>query len=401
MRMIVRELQNETELLAAHKIGVLAFNSSCDVAEIAKDIAAKPIPQGIYGAFDEQGRLYAKLKHCPFRMLFDGHWVKMSGVASVASLVEARGKGAVREIFRQLLRQQRQEGWLFSTLYPFSNAYYRQFGYDICNANEIYTFPCKALAAHTKNSCCEASLGLPEDDSAPYELIFAEFIRGRNFSVSRTAEMWSRRLSPDPYKDKTYRYLLRDEQQCPVAYVIFTPGSVDGSRSIKVTDYAFVDAAAGRDLLGFLGTLSAQYAKVEISLPSDLDLAVALPEAYECCKSWRACGQGRVLDVQAVLELMRYPRESGSFSLAVEDAFLPEVSGAFRVNFAADGSRSVEPCAADKVDLRCSQECFTQLCLGFRDLAGVSLRNDVAVHGNNELLQRVFVTKARFFTERF
>lgn len=399
--MIVRELQSDADLLAAQKIGVLAFNTSCDMEETAKNIAANAKPQGIYGAFDEGGRLCAKLKHCPYNMIFDGHRVKMSGVAGVASLVEARGKGAVRAIFRHLLLQQRQDGWLFSTLYPFANSYYRQFGYDVCNFNEVYTLPTKALAAYAKSSRCEATLGLPDDDRTPYELIFAEFTRGRNLSVCRTDDMWSRRLSPDPFKDKVYRYLLRDAQQCPVAYVIFTPGSVEGSRSIKVTDYAFVDAGAGRDLLGFLATLSAQYPKLEISLPTDVDLVVALPEAYDCRKSWGACGQGRVLDVQAVLELMRYPAENGSFSIAVDDVFLPEVSGTFRVAFQADGSRAVEPYATATADMRCSQECFTQLCLGFCDLAGAALRTDLAVNAKHDLLQRVFARKPRFFTERF
>ncbi|MDD4540280.1 MAG: GNAT family N-acetyltransferase, partial [Lentisphaeria bacterium] len=161
--MIVRELQSDADLLAAQKIGVLAFNTSCDMEETAKNIAANAKPQGIYGAFDEGGRLCAKLKHCPYNMIFDGHRVKMSGVAGVASLVEARGKGAVRAIFRHLLLQQRQDGWLFSTLYPFANSYYRQFGYDVCNFNEVYTLPTKALAAYAKSSRCEATLGLPDD----------------------------------------------------------------------------------------------------------------------------------------------------------------------------------------------------------------------------------------------
>ncbi|MGI5923340.1 MAG: GNAT family N-acetyltransferase [Lentisphaeria bacterium] len=399
--MIVRELQSDAELLAAQQIGVLAFNSSCDIEATAKSIAANPKPKGIYGAFDERDRLCAKLAHRPFTMNFDGHWVKLAGVAGVASLVEARGKGAVGAIFRHLLRQKRQEGWLFSALYPVANSYYRQFGYEVCNYHEQYTLPTKALLAYAKSSQCEVSLGLPDDDRTPYELIFAEFARGRNLAISRTDDMWSRRLSPDPYKDKVYRYLLRDARQCPVAYVIFTVGSVDGSRSIKVTDCAFVDAAAGRDLLGFLSTLYIQYPKLEISLPTDFDLAVAVPEAYDCSKSWRASGQCRVLDVQTVLKLMRYPTENGSFSIAVDDAFLPEVSGVFHVDFQADGSVAVEPCATDAVDIRCSQECFTQLCLGFCDLTAASLRADLAVNANHDLLQRIFVRKPRYLSERF
>ena len=115
--MIVRELQSDADLLAAQKIGVLAFNSSCDMEETAKNIAANAKPQGIYGAFDERGRLCAKLKHCPYNMIFDGHRVKMSGVAGVASLVEARGKGAVRAIFRHLLLQQRANNWRFDSIF--------------------------------------------------------------------------------------------------------------------------------------------------------------------------------------------------------------------------------------------------------------------------------------------
>ncbi len=40
--MIVRELQSAADLLAAQKIGVLAFNTSCDIDEAAKNIAASP-----------------------------------------------------------------------------------------------------------------------------------------------------------------------------------------------------------------------------------------------------------------------------------------------------------------------------------------------------------------------
>ena len=62
---------------------------------------------------------------------------KMAGIGYVASYPEYRGKGGISTIMSELLADLHQQEVAVSQLAPFSEAFYRQFGYEVTSKQKI------------------------------------------------------------------------------------------------------------------------------------------------------------------------------------------------------------------------------------------------------------------------
>ncbi|MCT0456353.1 acetyltransferase [Lactococcus cremoris subsp. cremoris IBB477] len=76
---------------------------------------------------------------------FRGYWgdknVKISGIGYVASYPEYRGNGAIRQLMTESLREDYEEGTIFSYLAPFSYGFYEKFGYHYAFNQKHYKIP--------------------------------------------------------------------------------------------------------------------------------------------------------------------------------------------------------------------------------------------------------------------
>jgi len=75
-------------------------------------------------------RIVATASVWPFGQWFGGRCVPMGGVAAVAVLPEARGKGLARRILTEAIVAMRERGEVLSALYPTTARLYRSMGYE-------------------------------------------------------------------------------------------------------------------------------------------------------------------------------------------------------------------------------------------------------------------------------
>ena len=129
--MIVRRLKKE-DLLDASRIRAISFHGKLNEEETAKRLENTPDDQmhQHWGCFDEDGTMMACIINNDFAVHFDGRLVKMGGIGGVATLPEYRYGGAVKETLRAILKDARENGEVFSSLYPFSHEFYRKAGYE-------------------------------------------------------------------------------------------------------------------------------------------------------------------------------------------------------------------------------------------------------------------------------
>jgi predicted acetyltransferase len=181
------------------------------------------------------------------------------------------------------------------------------------------------------------------------------------------------------------------------AYAIFNfrPEGKPFVRTLCLTDYAFTEIRAFHDLMSFLYRYAAQAKDVEMTVPNDLPLSSLLEEAYDMENFSGSRPMARAVHVEKVLKAMRHPTEDGTYSLFVEDEFLPENGGCFSVRYTMDGAVAVARCEGE-ADLRLSVQTFTQLALGFLNLAEAAFKPDARINGNEGTLQKVFVKKPVF-----
>lgn len=184
VRLIGRE-----DVMACEKIQSIAFAYSLDLRELEGILSREPEPPDPYiGHFDGEGNLTACMELPEYRIRYEGGWARMTGIAGVASLPECRFGGAVRQLVQFAFRRMRQSGALFSALYPFSHAFYRQFGFELCQFSPEYEIPAEALAPFR----CTAGVrmvqpGAPLDAlKAVFSARFSEF----NLAIEREDRRW-------------------------------------------------------------------------------------------------------------------------------------------------------------------------------------------------------------------
>jgi len=140
--MIIRRLRKE-DLIDAARIRSISFHGRLNEEEAIRSFEKTTDEQlrEHWGCFADDGDMMACIINNDFTVRFDGHLVKMGGIGGVATLPEYRYGGAVKETLRAILKDAREHGEVFSSLYPFSHEFYRKAGYEMFSPIVEYQFP--------------------------------------------------------------------------------------------------------------------------------------------------------------------------------------------------------------------------------------------------------------------
>lgn len=395
--MPVRMIQRE-ELLEFERLESVAFVYPMDTAETEKRLEKDSEPQEpCIGHFNDDGVLTACMVLPEYRMRYEGHWVPMVGIGGVASLPEYRFGGAIRQIFQAAFRRMVESGVVFSALYPFSHAYYRKFGYELCQTTTGYELPVQALSAFRYDG--KVRMIRPGESLDGLKAVFEAHFLDSNLAIQREDRHWTRLLGKDAYKERVYTYLLEDENG-PSAYVVLAAEDAGPfEKNGNVREIAYVRPRGLTDALGFLYRLSAQYGKLRILLPDGVPLPALLPESYDVKAGIREQPMARVIDVKQALLLKRH-FDGARYTLRVRDEILPENDGVFAVR-CEGGEVSVEKREDGEADLSLDVRTLTQLLLGYLSLDEALYKADVSAASNLDTLRRVFVKRSVLLTEHF
>ncbi|MBQ6646248.1 MAG: sterol carrier protein domain-containing protein, partial [Clostridia bacterium] len=288
----------------------------------------------------------------------------------------------------------RRQGEVVSGLYPFKHAFYRKFGYETVQSRTCYELKPSTLRSFRFDG--EAKQYVPGESAEDYLALYDCFSRHYNLAVRRSAEGMRRWLLLDkPLFERKFAYLL-SENGINTAYVCFTDQYCDPAAKLVVTDIAWTEPKGLRAILGFLSRFEADYGLIELSLPTDLNLKLLLPDPYEIDAA-KLTGHYmlRAVNVPKALNTL-CGKADNSFTLAVSgDGILPENNGAWRVS--PDG---IKPFTGTP-DAEMSLNAFNQLICGAIGLDSALYRADVTVRANAEALGRVFCARPAFLMDRF
>jgi len=377
-------LLNGEERFQARMIATVAFHMRMEDPEKMKQESEQETHQH-WGAFREDGTLMAHMINHQFMSCLDGTPVRNGGIGAVSTLPEYRMEGCIREIFQRLLPHAFANGEVISTLYPFSHAFYRKFGYETVCWKNIYEFAPGVLEGYTFRG--NAKLWKQGDSVAEWTGLYNRFAVSWNLAICRDEKRMADHLKGEYYKDRKFCYLLHEESE-PVAYLIFQDIRHDPQAILEVQDLAWAGPKGFQAILGFLARFSADYGTIRLFLPRDLELLslIRSPRAYDIQKTTEQNYMVRVINAAKALEAIRKP-EGCSFVIRVNDELIPENNGIWQVT--CDG---VYP-TTRKPDLIVSEKTLGQLVTGAVSLAEVLYREDASVLNNRDLLERVFTRK--------
>jgi len=311
--------------------------------------SAMGVPLANRWVADEDGRIVGIMRGLPVEQAFGGRFVPSIGVAAVAVAIDARSRGIGHELITAFLRDQHQARMGLSALYFTTSAPYRGVGYEIGGHRIRYALPLDYLPR--KGELAVESW--TDDDLPAVNEALRRFALTQNGLIGRPDWWWDTRvfkpLDDDQY---LYRYLVRQDgevrgslvytlnkvarEDLPVAWV-----RESEALEVVARDLFWETPEAGRSLLAFIAGQRAMGADLAWTGPAHDPLALLIPEhapRFTSGYRWMA----RVVHVAAALEARGYPASlDATVELAVEDPWIPENAGVYRVRFAG-GRATVE-----------------------------------------------------------
>ena len=391
--MEVRLLTAE-ERFEANLISTIAFHMRMEDPEKNREESLKETIED-WGAFADDGKLMARILNHRFDVWMDGQTVRCGGIGAVSTLPEYRNTGAVRAVFNRLIPQAYRNGEVLSALYPFNHAFYRKFGYETVRWKNEYEFPPAALNEYRFSGTAE--LWKPGDPVRPYTELYNRFAARFNLSIVRDDKrMLENHLKGEYYKDRKFGYLLR-ENGTAVAYLIFQDIRHDPAAILSVQDLAWEGRAGLNAILGFLARFTADYGTIRLFLPSCLELLSVIRSsmAYDITQTASQNYMIRAVHAGRLLEIIRKPKDCRFTIRIEEDLQIPENNGVWSVC----GDRAEKTNEAP--DLTASIQAFSQLAAGCISLSEALYRPDVTLHGNEEVLERIFIRKPILVEDHF
>lgn len=406
--MKIRKLTEPREWLESERVIATAFLHPWNEDEVKAQIDAQvqgvaPRAEEAWGLFEGDAMLtsISTLRH---RLSFGGQEIFAGEVHMVGSLPEGRGGGGVRRLMGEILRDFRARGDALAVLIPFSCSFYRKFGFEIAARMVDQRVAIEQLAGFA----CDLRVTRvwDEADLVPVRALWDAHARSSDLAELRDDTVWTWRgngefgepdfLHPDRQR---YTYVLWDSAGSPCAYVRFSffhePDRLFVGE-LQIEELVWESPAALRAVLGFLYRMRAKVSHVNFTLP-DLDLSLLAPESDKVEQRVDSHVMARLLDAPTLLRLMPQPYDTGSYVLGIEDAFLPEAAGRWKVAYGEGRATSVEPTDSEP-DLLVDETTAVQLILGRAGLEDVLYRPDAHVIDHAEVLARAFVRRPTYLS---
>ncbi|MGX7204216.1 GNAT family N-acetyltransferase [Enterococcus pingfangensis] len=172
--------------------------------------------------------------------------VKMAGVGYVASYPEYRGQGGISSIMSELLSDLYAQGVAVSQLAPFSEAFYRQFGYEPTSRRKTYRIPAKAFTYLPSERKGQVKRGTWQQMKPLIKAIYQRLLLQQQVGTVVREDWWWERLNM--YYPHRFYAAAFDDAGTAKGYIIYR---MQGN-TLVVDELAYENEFALRKLLTYL-----------------------------------------------------------------------------------------------------------------------------------------------------
>lgn len=408
--MIVRKIKPE-ELKRTDELFAIAFEYPMDNSTAAEQMWEEKISHTSsrddfycmerWAAFeDDDQTMMSYFIAKPYPIHFDHHHCKMIGIGGVASLPQYRRMGGIRRCFEVSLPAMYDDDAEFSYLYPFSTAYYRKFGYEMCCERLAYRIRLSAIRPFSVEGSCklvEPGNFMLEDIRSVYQVWQNKY----NLMVENEDFEYAWVHKSNPPKDQCFTYVYKSKSGVPKAFITFCKEENASGRNLKCSRFFYTDIEGFQGLMNLVHSCSSDHQYITFELPPDQIITPLLPEwsmgAGSCEKVF--CGMVRVINVQKVLMMAEY-HGSGTIKIQVTDPFIPQNHHTFSVFFENDAALNVS-IAEGPADISLGIGDFSRLIVGMYDANATRFMEAVQVNSDIETISKVFFQKPNLLTEYF
>ena len=330
-----------------------------------------------YGFFNGD-KLTSYIMVNKFKSEVFGHHVPMAGIGYVASYPEYRGQGHISKLMKEILNDLHDEGIPFTNLAPFSESFYRHYGFSNSIYQKEYRFSGGALRTFKLPRTGHVIRGKWDNlmvQNGVIQLYERQLHTDdeRN-TVIREAWWWNRM---DTYYHNRNIAVYIDSNGRPISYLIYR---IQGD--VFLADELYSITAKGLvSLLGFMGSHVGAIKEFRMTLPEHSLIGELFPEQNQLKISLHPYMMSRIVNFAKMITYMK-PLQEGTFNLEViSDDECPWNIGVWQMTN-KDGKVSCKQIEDGLVDFSGPITAWTQVLLGrlsMRDAVKLGLITDYRI----------------------
>lgn len=271
------------------------------------------------------GKIVSSLVCCPSPIVIDGAEVTHASVGSVGTLPEYRKKGCAGALMSECVKLLRNEGIYTSSLWPFSYAYYRKFGWEV--GAEVRKYRGKGSLFAGAGDASKARAATPGDYGAVAG-VYAVHMSQNNCSTVRSPEWWEKvarlpldlKMTTEPGRGAVVCYSDDGRFAGYLVYDIYEGDPEHGaSRGIEVKEIVAWEPEHRRSMLALLGSIDPEM-EIAFNAPADDLFLHEIPDPRAISTSVEPSFQFRVIDPEcAIASLEPHQHVKCSFTLSLSD----------------------------------------------------------------------------------
>ena len=311
-------------------------------------------------ALRSEGQLLSSCYLWPLEMRLRESVVKMCGLGTLASSAVNRGKGAVKQLLAESLKQMKNEGFIVSALYPFNIGFYRKYGWERFDDIIRYTLSPAIIrkTGQLKDYTVDDTVDPDEETLAFYN----RMAQKQYNRVQKSKAHWEVDLSvrfPDDVDKRVVRFRRGGELR---GLFLMHMINDDGENILNINNLLFEDEKTLPAILEFIASFSMQFSKVRIDLPADIDLWPYLSDRPEEIKT-RQRSMIRIVDIMG-LNGLKMASPDTVINVEITDKLAPWNAGKFTLRL-GKGILSVE--RSEHADIKADIAALSGVVSGYTD----------------------------------
>lgn len=377
---MVQQLMTEHEVNQMNELACYAFNSTHSATQ--KEAYKKLHEHSDnYGIVTEDG-LQSQIVSYPFTVMINGVPMLMAGIGDVSTYPEARGQGSVRKLLMHIFKELHEKKVPLSYLAPFSQPFYRQFGYErvfdgleITIPKQVMTdFPMEKRGKVIRTSLDKEGIREVIDklysDTQGKE--HGSLVREDWWTVYKHASRQNHRLG-----------LVLDDDNIPRGYIVYE--MADTVYHIK--EFVYTNYFGLTKLLTFIGSHGSSFETFKSTNILDTSWLNVLPDTSEIEIKSYSYMMARIIDIVTLIE--QYPffsqAESKEMSLSIKDEQCPWNNGMFHVVIEQGRGKCVPTSKVSKTHYEGSIQVWTQIFMHHATIKETVFNGSLSMDGDDEL----------------
>lgn len=356
---MIKKITDKKDIEKVHELGSYAFNMEHTEEQKQAYIEKNTFIDNYVDEVD--GEVLSQIVSYPFEVTIKGQVMKMSGIGDVASYPETRGSGGIRNIFSAIFNDLHENGTELSYLAPFSQPFYRKFGYETVFDSEEIRIP-KAVITQIKpekKGKVKRVKWEDEDTKAILKEIYRDTLEKVHGSVIREDYWWHYTM----IKKQKRVAICYDDNNMPQGYLIY---GLVGASEFQIFEMAYCNSFALRKLMSFVSSHSGSFNEfVSTNLPDKAVLEL-FTEISGITRKTYSYMMVKIVNFKQFIE--KYPfkkvEKEADFYVEIQDNSCEWNNEIFHLVIKNGKATCEKVTEAKKIDYSGSIQHFTQVFMG-------------------------------------